>query len=67
MSRFDDISERELTILLEHRDSFGTNNVIKCAVSVLRYYCSEKHLDFPSKTIEKSELNILSRNSDYTD
>ena len=45
MSRFDDISERELTILLEHRDSLGTQNVIKCVVSYRPDDVSSSQLD----------------------
>lgn len=59
MSRFEDISEEDLSNLLENRDSLSTKNVVKGAVTVLRTYCREKNVDFPSEGIGKGLLDEL--------
>lgn len=59
MSRFVDISENDLNLLLEKRDSLSTRNVIKGAVGVLQKYCTEKSVDFPSEACSPQELDRL--------
>ena len=38
---FEDVSDEDIVLLLEKRDSHSTNNVIKGAVRILQKYCLE--------------------------
>ena len=59
MARFQDVSEEDLAILLEKRDSLSTKNVIKGSVKVLIKYCDEKSENFPAVDMSKKELDSL--------
>jgi hypothetical protein len=45
--RFEDVSDEDIELLLEKRDSYSTKNVIKGAVRILQTYGLEKNFDFP--------------------
>ena len=59
MSRFKEAQEEDLLYLLEKRDSLSTKNVIKCAVNILKQYCSENNVSISGQT--PAELNDLLR------
>jgi hypothetical protein len=44
---FEDVSDEDIVLLLEKRDSHSTNNVIKGAVRILQTYCLEKNFESP--------------------
>ena len=59
---FEDVSDEDIVLLLEKRDSHSTNNVIKGAVRILQTYCLEKNFDFPYDGTTNADLNTLLTN-----
>ena len=66
MARFADVTEEDLTLLLERRDSLSTKNVIRGALNILNKYMNEKDLtlvdvvdnDGLDKLLQKFSFNL---------
>ena len=57
--RFSEVSSKTFKSLLANRDSLSTKNKIIYSVTVLKYCCIEKGIEFPDETFEKQFLDNL--------
>ena len=64
--RFPELSETDLTSLVDQKNSENTNRVIKVAVNVFREYVKERKVDEQSLVSSKDKLRTVLLNNKKT-